>query len=320
MAAGILIGGLLLYFSVRGIDFGAVLDTLGTVHVIYIVPILTLYLLVQFLRSYRWGILLKPIKEIDQASLFSITSVGFLAILAVPARVGELVRPFLLSRKSDVTMASALGTIFIERIFDVLTILAILFFLIPFAPIPGWLSSSGMVSLSLVLAVMAVIIPRFTRERAIRILGKLPARLRLLHNWAVQFDRGLSVMSSTGQVLLVFVLSLTIWLLQAFSLYILFLAFNFSLPPQAALVLLVVIIIGIAVPAAPGFIGNWHFACVAALALFGIPKNLALSYAILSHFLGTIMCIFLGLMFLPANKISFRDLDGIRTLLKGGAK
>ena len=320
LAAGVLIGGLLLYFSVRGIDFRAVLDTLVMVHIAYVIPILALYLLVQFLRSYRWGLLLKPIKEIDQGSLFSITSVGFLAIIAVPARIGELARPYLISKRCDVKMASALGTIFIERIFDVLTILMLLLFLLPFAPIPDWLAKSGMVSLALLLAILTIIIPQFTRRKALKFLDRLPARARFLKNWSEQFDKGLSIMSSTGQMLRVFFLSLIIWLCQACSMYILFMAFNFSLPPQAALVLLVIIIIGIAIPAAPGFIGNWHFACVAGLTLYGIPKTQALSYAILSHFLGTIMCIVLGMMFLPANKINIRDLEGIRSLIKGDSK
>lgn len=53
----------------------------------------------QALRSYRWGVILQPMEKIDQLTLFSVTSVGFLAIVAIPARIGELARPFLISKK-----------------------------------------------------------------------------------------------------------------------------------------------------------------------------------------------------------------------------
>jgi len=53
----------------------------------------------QFLRSYRWGVILEPLEKIDPFSLFSVTSVGFMAIAALPARLGELARPYLISQK-----------------------------------------------------------------------------------------------------------------------------------------------------------------------------------------------------------------------------
>jgi uncharacterized membrane protein YbhN (UPF0104 family) len=71
---------------------------------------------------------------------------------------------------------------------------------------------------------------------------------------------------------------------------------------------MVILLIGIAIPTAPGFIGNWHYACILGLTLFGIPKSDALTFAIIYHFLSLAIVIVLGLIFLPFNKFSLSDM------------
>jgi uncharacterized membrane protein YbhN (UPF0104 family) len=95
---------------------------------------------------------------------------------------------------------------------------------------------------------------------------------------------------------------------DAVAMYILFFAFDIDLPLSAAFVLMAVIIIGIAIPAAPGFVGNWHFFCVLGLGLFGINKTDALTYAIVLHFLSIGIVVILGVAFLPFNRFSLSEI------------
>jgi uncharacterized protein (TIRG00374 family) len=74
--------------------------------------------LTQIIRSVRWGVILSPIKPINQRILFPITAVGFLAIIVVPMRLGEIVRPYLISAKQSVPVVSGIATILIERAMD----------------------------------------------------------------------------------------------------------------------------------------------------------------------------------------------------------
>jgi hypothetical protein len=119
---GILISVVLIYLSVRGINLQDVLNDLKEIQLSYVILFILLMIFMQYLRSYRWGVILQPMEKIDQVSLFSVTSVGFLAIAAIPARIGELARPYLISKRSSIKMSSALGTIVIERILDSLTV------------------------------------------------------------------------------------------------------------------------------------------------------------------------------------------------------
>ena len=103
--AGILISIIsivLVYYSVRGINLQDVSSALNKIQFIYVLFFILLVILMQWLRSYRWGVILKPMEKIDQFSLFSVTSVGFLAIASIPARLGELARPYLISKKSSI--------------------------------------------------------------------------------------------------------------------------------------------------------------------------------------------------------------------------
>lgn len=91
---GLLLSTIFTYISLRGINFEDVATSFKTAHYIYIIPALFILLFVHYLRSYRWGVILSPIEKVDPFSLFSVTCVGFLAIVAIPARIGELARQY----------------------------------------------------------------------------------------------------------------------------------------------------------------------------------------------------------------------------------
>jgi len=232
---GLLLGAVFIYLSFKGINFKEIAESLSAVRYIYIIPVLLILFFIQFLRSYRWGVILSPIEKIDQTSLFSVTCVGFLAIVAIPARLGELARPYLITHKSDVTMTSALGSIFLERVFDVLTIL-IMFFIIAFlTPMPSWLMKSSIAFLAVILVIIALMILLLVNKDAFfKIVNPVISRLpeKYFHKTEELIDHFISGFKMIGNFkLIVYVafLSLLIWLVAALAIYILFSAFNFHL-------------------------------------------------------------------------------------------
>jgi len=314
MIAGAVLSALLVYLSLRGIDFQGVAEGFRTMRYGYIVPVLGGMLLMHLMRSIRWGLILRPMAKIDQLSLFSVTSVGFLAIIAIPARVGELVRPYLIAQKSCVPISSALGTIIVERVFDCLTVLTILILALFFTPLPPWLVRASILFLLVTVAVLLAMILLITRrDTSLRFLapliGRLPARYagavnRLIHH----FIDGFGMMVSPSLLASVTALSIAMWLADVLVIYLLFLALGFQLPVAAAFVLMIILIVGIAIPTAPGFIGNWHYFCILGLSLFDVPRTEALTFAIIYHFLSIGYIVLLGLIFLPFNRFSFSDL------------
>lgn len=311
---GLALSALLVWLSVRGIEFRGVSDGFRAMHFGYVFVAVALMLLMQWLRSVRWGLILKPIAKVDQLTLFSVTSVGFLAIVAIPARLGELARPYLIANKSSVPISSALGTVVVERALDGLSILVVTVTALLFTPLPPWLfRSSALFLLATLVLFAAMILMIVRRDASLRFLSPLIRRLpdrhaatvnRLIHH----FIEGFRIMVDPALLLMGTLCSIVIWLVDVLIIYLLFLASNLPLPVSAAFVLMIILIIGIAIPTAPGFIGNWHYSCILGLGLFGIAKTDALTFAIIYHALSTGIVVLLGLIFLPFNSFSVADL------------
>ncbi|MEW6332718.1 MAG: lysylphosphatidylglycerol synthase transmembrane domain-containing protein [Thermodesulfobacteriota bacterium] len=312
--AGLILSALLVYLSVRGIDFRGVVEGFRSIRYAYVPPVIALLFLMQLLRSVRWGMILSPLSKIDQLSLFSVTSVGFLAITAIPARLGELARPYLITKKSDLKMSSALGTIIVERVLDSLALLVIAGFVLLFMPMPPWLVRASLLFLLItLLLVVAMILMIIRREASLRLLapmiGKLPARYaERVDRLIGHFIEGFRIMIDPKLLICVAGMSILIWLINAMAIHLLFSALGLQVPVMAAFVLMLVLIIGIAIPTAPGFIGNWHYFCILGLSLFGVPRTEALTFAIVFHALSIGQVIVLGVAFLPFNPFSVADL------------
>jgi uncharacterized protein (TIRG00374 family) len=314
MIAGLLLSAMLVYLSIRGIDFQGVAEGFRTIRYGYVLPALALLLLMQVLRSVRWGLILSPLAKIDQLSLFSVTSVGFLAIVAFPARLGELARPYLITKKSPLQMSSALGTIIVERVLDSLTVMVIAVFVLFFIPLPPWLVRASVLFLLATLALItAMILIIIKREASLRFLAPLTRKLptgfaERLDRLIFHFIEGFRIMVDPALLISVTGLSFFIWLVDVLAIHLLLLAFGFQLPVAAAFVLMIILIIGIAIPTAPGFIGNWHYFCILGLSLFDVPRTEALTFAVIYHALSIGLVVVLGVAFLPFNRFSVADL------------
>ncbi len=311
---GILISALLIYLSLKGADFQDVRTGLARINSGYIWSSLLLMTSMQALRAWRWGLILRPLGQLGAMRVLAITSVGFLAITALPARLGELLRPYLVAKSSDISMSAALGTVFVERFLDGVTVLAIASLTTLFASLPPWLARAGFAFLLLNLALLVVIFCAVFRRPLLEGLIHYFIR-RLPVPWSErlgQFFRhfldGFQIIGDGSRLWRVLLLSCLIWLINGLAIYTLFQAFDSSLPLVAAFVLMIVLVVGIAIPTAPGFIGNWHFSCVLGLGLFGVAKTEALTFAIVYHFLAVGLTVVIGLLFLPYLQFSFADL------------
>lgn len=310
----LLISGVLIYFALRGVDWTAFKDSLAHIEYPYLLVVVPLLLLIQWIRSYRWGLILKPIKKIDQRTLFPITSVGFMGILLLPARTGELLRPYLISQQKGVDVRSALATVVVERILDSLTIIGFLVWIIFFIPVPLWVHQAGYLSFTLFFCLLLFLFFVATqKERTLnlsRILTRrFPKKLQSgVQTFITTFMEGLQVLPDLRNFGMGIGLSLMIWALMGLVFYILFHAFHMRLPLIAAYAVLVLIVIGITIPGAPGFVGNYHLFCVLGLSLFGIPRSEALSYAIVNHLVIVVFTVALGIIFLPKVNISWPNL------------
>lgn len=125
------------------------------------------------------------------------------------------------------------------------------------------------------------------------------------------FLKGFEVLRKSDHYGMIILQSILLWLLYAGMVYVTF--FVFELQPAgdslmiASLVLLVMVSIGIMIPASPGFVGTYHYFCIQGLALFGINANEASSFAIILHLSNYIPMTLAGLVYFWKENLHFTD-------------
>ncbi len=320
---GFVLSLVFLFFFLRKIDLASIWAILQSVEYLYIIPFILIHLLSIWIRAKRWRYLLSPIKMIKTGPLFHATAIGFMANNILPARVGELVRAYVLGNKEKISKTASFATIVVERLFDGFTILLIfllVILLMPFPPdrsqlfTPYQIKMAGTLSFFLYLIVLGVLLSlHFHNEKVSRLIGfflrRLPERLssKILKK-IESFVLGLEVLQNTRDIFVVIGYSFFLWVVTALSYYFLFEAFHLNLPVLAAFFLLVVLVFGVSIPSAPGYIGTFHWACAAGLIFLGIEANLAKSFALLLWFVGFVPIVSLGLFSLWVEGMSLGQL------------
>ena len=150
---GCLISAAFIFLAVRGINFSDVIKSFRSANYLYTIPMIFLMVLVLYLRSYRWGIILAPRIKYPQWPLFVITAIGFMTISLLPARLGEFTRPLLVKQKSGIRISSTMATIVVERVFDLLALIVVLCLVIFTISLPSNIFKTGIIILAIVLGI-----------------------------------------------------------------------------------------------------------------------------------------------------------------------
>ncbi len=305
LAAGILVTAVFAYLSLRGVQFAEAGRALAHARYGYILLAAGLLLLSHYLRALRWRYLLAPVVAANTGSLFSALAIGYAANTFVPAHLGEVLRAYVVGKKRGVPSSAAFASIVVERIVDVVSLIAVMALVVGLHPFPGWVVQSGYAMLGGALLLLGALIglKRFGSAAAAilhRILSPLPAPLgRRLETLVLDFCSGIMPLKSAWHYLGVGVLSVAIWVCYALSNYACLKAFHLvtghDLPWYAALVVLVVTTISVVIPSTPGYVGTYHYLCQVALVMFGVSTSEALSFAVVSHLVNLLPVTLLGL-------------------------
>ncbi len=320
----LLVGAVFLYLAFRNVPLAELGHAFGHFDARWLLPAVAISLLLMVFRAWRWQLELRPLQHIGLGQLWIVSSVAYMAINLLPARLGEVVRPWLLSRRSSVSISNVIGNLVVEKTMDAIVILFyILLGLLTTANLPAWVRRGAVFPAvgALLLAVIATLlwlkgepfvdrwVVRYLPERVgrglTRIVGSIVAGMRVLPD---------------GRLLgSVFLVSLALWFLPILSSYIMMVAFDFRIPFSAALMVFIFIGFGTALPQAPGMIGTYQYACVLALGLFGVEQPAALAYGLVLNLLQLTTLVVQGIVALPLAGISVGDIRRAGAQVAGDA-
>lgn len=331
---GLVLSAVCLVIIFRKLDLAQLWGAVSAVRLDILLLAVLVFLTTFLVRTFRWQVLLRPTRHVRYPRLLSVVMIGYMANNVLPARLGEFVRAYVLSRKEGVRKSSSLATIFIERIFDGLSLLFILGALLVAHQV-GWLSLKHDFPASIqwaglgagvvfVLAFAAVLALEFyppcgvLMERLIVLLAPQKIRQRLL-DILVAFREGVGCVRSLGAMAVVFTASLLIWTIEGMTYTLVGQAFALELPLRAFFITMVIVNLGTLVPSAPGYLGTFQFFCWLSLGLFGVSKELAVSYGLVLNIMEYLPVTLIGVGFLMSENLGFRHVMRAETAEEGSA-
>ncbi len=140
---GVLISIVFIWLALRGLRLEEFWDSVKQANYFWLLPGIAVYFVGVWVRAWRWHYLLGPIKKIPTATMFPITTIGYMGNNIYPARAGEVLRAVILKRKEGVSVSASLATVIVERIFDGVVMLAFVFINLP--ELAKMTDTSGMV-------------------------------------------------------------------------------------------------------------------------------------------------------------------------------
>lgn len=307
------LAGGLLYLFLRNADLDKVVTSVRSAHLGYLFGSLALTLGTFLIRAERWQYFLAPLGPTRFMVVLRTTVIGFAASAVLPARAGEVIRPYLLARREGLSATATFATIIVERIFDLVAVLLLLAaFLVWFDPgleardsaVFSAIRYGGLVMTPV--AVITLILMYFMAGHPERLHAWLlnaerilPAKLAgAIARLARTFAEGFAVVRSPSRLLAALAWSLVLWVAIAAGLWMVAVGFGIPMPFTGSWLMLAPLVVGVAVPT-PGGVGGFHEAFrIGATAFFGADNDTAVGAAIVLHAISVLPVVLVGLLFI----------------------
>ena len=291
----------LLFRVVLNVDFGRTWQLVSTANVWLLLVGLLAYYLTFPLRSLRWSLILRRVgSPIPYRDATEILFLSWFVNCLVPAKLGDLYRAYLLRANRGASISRTVGTIFLERITDIVIIFAL-------ALAAGFWSFrnrnnpqvDALFLAGFVVALALVIFIVVLRFQGRRLTAYLPARIAALYE---RFHEGSTGALRPGLLLQVGLITAAVWILEGVRVYFVIRSLDltaFDLPPlnlgisSAIFVALAASLLTV-VPLTPAGIGFVQAGIVGVLTLYGVSPEAGAAVAVTDFLLSTLSVIVIG--------------------------
>ena len=311
---------LFLYWFLKNANLADVWRILKTTDPIWLAVALATNFSALIFRTARWRVLLDPDHPPPVYATFFATTVGYMLSTILPIRASDVARPALLARRTPLRFSGALGSVLIERVLDLFSILLLF---VAFA-VRRWnefssnewffVIKAGAIACGVLLAIMTFFMAglyffRPTIRRVHEILGRiLPKRFR--GAWMNFFDKFVDtfrIMKHPNAAPIVIACTVGIWLCLTTQFIFTVLALHHPLPWDSSIFVTGITTVGIAIPT-PGGVGGFHKACQLVLTHFyDFDVDSSVATAVLFHVVGTLPVLVTGLLLFAREGVRWRD-------------
>lgn len=296
LTLGTILSAGVLYWLSRSLDVSHTLAAMRAAHSGWLLLAFATVLLTLWARLLRWHVLLASTRVSRSATLRALV-LGQLLNLVLPARLGDFGRAYLIARDGYPSQARALGTVVLEKLWDVVLLVALVLALSFWQPLPDWATlparwTAALGGLLLGGGAILLLSRRYLLDSAVL------TRWRWLARWMGQLSEGLATLQRPRVMLAAGAWSLLAWFFGALTNLAILKALSLPGSLGVAFFVLAVLQLGVAVPSVPGRIGVFEGLCVLALTFLGRDASMALGYGVILHAVVLLPPVSLGLWWL----------------------
>jgi uncharacterized protein (TIRG00374 family) len=276
-------------------------------------------------RTIRWRYLLSPLGHTRFRTVFRSTVIGFGALGLLPVRVGDVIRPYLLARQEGLPVSSVFATVVMERVLDLVAVLALLALyvwgftggselsprLLNSIKVSATIAASGAAALLVIMWVLATH-PERIGGFAAALTRVLPGKLsHRVGNLASAFSSGFAATRDARQLSMALAWSFAVWIGIAAQAWAVTVAFAIAMPFPGSFLLQSMLVIGVAVPT-PGGVGSFHEAYrLGVTTFFAASNDRAVAAAIVTHAISFIPPVLGGIIFMAQDGLSIGRLEDL---------
>jgi glycosyltransferase 2 family protein len=295
------------YVALSGLDLKVAWHALLNCDYWWLLPALLAFGLGNVARALRWRSLFAHGRRPPFSTVMNAMMIGYFYNNILPARAGEAARVVVLTGRSEAPPVEIVGTVVLERLYDVVSILVIFFVAQPWLPAVSWFHAAAVAAIVLAVFIgMVAAVLAIYGDRPLRLLLRPFRRFSLLSG--DRLDRtvselayGLSGLRNKGVALEAFMWTIAAWLLSALCAYLVSLAFHLGVPFVCGVLVVVAVGIGMILPSPPAAVGVFEGAALIALKAYGVPHSEALPYALVLHLVNFVPFVVVGFLLLQYN-------------------
>ena len=297
-----------------------VFNSFKQINFIYLIPIFIFLSLFYLGVAYRWLTMFIDFRKRPHfRNIFKITIMNYMGNSIMPARLGELMRIYLIKKKENIKPVTTLATIALEKVFDGLAIMSIFIIVLFFSKATkyniysfeslsyaqlkhwGYIFSGAYVFCTFILFIL--------RNQIIFLARTTKPKFKSISNFLVKFVRGLSAFKNFKDISSVYIYSILLWIAHSLTIYFCLKACNVDVPLAASFFLLAFIGLAYFIPSSPGAIGTIEFFIILGLSCYGVDKDKALAFALIYHVIEILPVSILGFYYFIGESINVKEIE-----------
>ena len=314
---GIAVSVLFLFLALRGLKLDEFIRDIQQADLIWILPGIALYFLAVGVRTWRWSYLLRPMKRVPVPQLFPVVVIGYMGNNIYPARIGEILRAYVLRRNESVPMSSSLATVLIERIMDGIVMLAFVLIGLPRVPnlsqtvVNGIFVAGGLFAIATLAFFWLALYPQMADRLAHAVITRIvPHRYQQsLLGMTQKFVQGAQALRSPRDLLVIVISTVVVWLLETGKYWFVARAFSLGLPFDGLMLVNGISNLFTIIPGAPGAVGTFDAGGILGATALGVDPSTAAAYVLTLHVVLWLPVTALGAFYMLREGLRWSDLQ-----------